>query len=255
MGIVSTKDRLGDIIGQGGFGTVYQDTSNPDYAIKIITKEYDCNTGENEFNIQEKVYECMKNLKKGVIDIKIPKPIEFNRIKDAEYKCSIIMEKIPPLYDNNRVQLAFSFPLEKSDFSKLKYGWLILTSLGNPRGVFFNIPELKKYLKFHNSEYITKYTVKEVLYSMGVAVGYMTKNCTDAKDVEYFLSKNDKNELVLYIADFGMSNLIGSDEYDLDHILFDVVLPDETTPCFNEFIKGIKSVADNSKIISLFYEK
>jgi hypothetical protein len=255
MGLTPSKNTLGNIIGQGGFGTVYRDTRNSNHVIKIITKEYDCNKGENEFEIQRKVYECMKNLKTtSPIKIKVPKPIEFKRVENMEYKCRIVMEKIPPLYDNNMVQLAFSFPFKKTGYTQMKYGWLVLTSLGNPRGVFFDAKDLEKYLYYHNVEYNTKYNVEQILYTIGMAIGYITKHCTDAKDIEYFLSKNKENELVLYLADFGMSNLLGSENYDLDHILFDIVLPDEETPHYKEFIEGIESVG-NPKLISIFNEK
>lgn len=240
-----------EVLGQGGFGTVFADREDKGTAYKLLFSKDECEKAYEEAEIQNY---CVSKINKLIekINVKIPEIYGYSKTKcdfcSITYDCLIAMERVP--FFNKRVrvgyQLGMGVELVKEHPSD--DGVIVYTHLGKPRGMFIRENDLI----FLSEKY--RFSWEDICQSWGFSIAALLFICkNDLNDLEYLLSFNKDKKVSLYIVDFGLSSLFSEkgkitvedlDKMFKDYLDIDVVLPTKNnTFVYPEFINGIKMFA------------
>jgi hypothetical protein len=233
--------KLGQKLGEGGFGTVYAVAEDPDYCVKISNKNNNCRVWKNEYekimDIHSKLRdnETFKNLKY----VRLIYPTNFIEGKNGD--CYMFMNRIyrPKVDKTSSSHTSHSSPSPSISSALLKSASLSLSSpsspLKNSPSPRNNSPSFAKYDKktLHSlfgekrSTYKTSERgefiginilqklfsldeIKKVAYELGKMMAllhFVSKN--DAVDVELYVGVEYKTRKTrIYISDFDLSEKI-----------------------------------------------
>lgn len=234
---------LGEEIGRGGFGVVYQKKDDASKCIKVSNKKGHCRQWSNEHN---KIINFMKNIENDYPAynkfkvVKILKSIEFT---ESSHDCYMIL---PRIYRPNRNE-----------------GYTIQAQLGcnscnvihKGRGEFIGLKEIREYMSDEDIEIAC-----HELGMMMALIHFVGKN--DAYDIEVFLGKElHSKKSRFYIADFDLSEEIKKydDEtikrmaWSLDAVPY---FPNESNnkKLFDLFKSGYSKIAQNPELVEKIFE-
>lgn len=258
---------LGDEIGRGGYGRIYEITNNKNLCAKVSDKKMEgCRKWSNEFN---KIKSIMLKIKddtfyKRLKMVKIITPLEF---KETDGLCMMIMPKI---YRPDDIRYSKSIQSRKYNSApsilqtngKTKYtiqAQLGITSgrmIFKGRGEFIGLKEIK--------EFVSNEDLKVASYELGMIMGlihFVGNN--DAYDIEVYLGKDYMSKKVrFYIADFDMSEEIKEfDDSTIERMTWSIdavpYFPTKSSDpvLFELFKKGYSIIAKNPVIVEKVFEK
>lgn len=245
---------LGNEIGRGGFGTVYELSDDKSKVVKVSNKNsnMNCRKWSDEFAKINSI--CSYKLPK--LDyVEILKPDSFEEKNGLCYMIS------PRIF---RHDYSSSKSSSKSSSLDIKNKPTIHPLLGQDkgtmifkgRGEFIGCKEVIEILG-------SSYDISKICYELGVmmaSIHFVSKN--DAYDIEIFMGKKYRNrKICFYIADFDLSEPL-PDDID-DNIIERLKWSIEAVPYFpnefvdelyyNQFKKGYYSVISKyDKYIHLF---
>lgn len=241
-----------DILGQGGFGTVYSDRESDEIAYKLIFSRADCNTAIEESKIQEHVANTLNGILSTLpIPVYIPRILGYSdhacTFCEVPYSCILAMDRVPFFNPNIRVAYQLAMEIDKPQEHHNDEGIKIYTTRGYPRGMFINETYLQQLTE--------KYGFN--IQSLGISWGYTVAALiflahNDINDLEYILTQYN-GYTYLCVVDFGLSKTITEpitietlDHIFQEHITLDIVLPSETnTIIFPHFIAGIHMFSEH----------
>lgn len=237
------------IIGAGGFGKVYQISS--ENVIKAIYNANDCKDAEIEFKKQEKAYEAIEYVKSRITGVelidyilpmlKVSRPIRSvdreTKIDGNNYQCyfemtklsgiplSIYREANPTILNSlssefiGQKGMDFEIMLHLTTntdlggrFYGIKYSKTKISENNPPRG-YFTKPDNDDVLNYLREEYGLRLTIDNIKEIIGFIYGVMYfKAKLVPIDIEITLGFTD-GEFTINILDFGMC-------IDLDNISF-----------------------------------
>jgi hypothetical protein len=245
--------QLGNELGRGAYGKVYEKIDNPAVAVKVSDKlGNSCRLWSNEYkkivdvlNILE-VRKEYKSLKK----VKILKPIQFNESSALCYM------EIPRVYRPDQRRSSKQL-LNNTNTLHSLLGKNTIDIVFKGRGQFIGLAELQQYLTYQELE--------EVSLELGIAMAlihFVAKN--DAYDIEVFLGREyNSKKLRFYIADFDLTEEI--QEYDdttvIDRIAWSLsavqYFPTKTSDenLYKLFKTGYISVAGDTSIVKSIFDE
>ncbi len=244
---------LGEEIGRGGFGIVYEQKDDASRAIKVSNKHIGgdhCRQWSHEY---KKIMDMIKRLDKDeryrrLKMAKIVKPIEY---VDTPSYCYMVMPRIHRPEGSN-----FKGPTIQAQL-----GQESVRLVHKGRGEFIGLNEVKEYLSDEDLEV--------ACHELGLLMGlihHVGKN--DAYDVELYLGKEPgKKKPRFYLADFDLSNKVKKsaahgNEYDsgtLDRMTWSMdavpYFPYPATPKFFEpFKRGYAKISGQELADKIFAE-
>ena len=176
------------MIGKGGAGTVYYDSTQPTVVFKVSNRAEVC----REWRKEEQIYE---QLNRYSIDTPHVKVLRLNRFKVFGGNTGCILELSRVV---NPIDSAADYTIQ------VQLGVNSLTYKNRARGLFLGVQQLIEKGIIPEAE-LNEY-VKELAHCMA-RLHYEIKN--DGFDIEIFAGKED-GRTVLYIGDFDLSNMIKS---------------------------------------------
>lgn len=242
-----------EILGQGGFGTVFADRKDKNIAYKLSFSKDTCEKSFKEAEIQNHCANKINNLLKP-LNVKIPEIYGYSKTScefcSISYECVIAMERVPFFNKNIRVGYQLGMGVELKKEHEADDGVIVYTHLGKSRGMFIREEDLISLSKTYN------FSWEYLCQSWGFSVAALLFICkNDLNDLEYLISNSKKeNHVILYIVDFGLSvEITGEiteiteqviDEIFNQHLNIDIILPFKNNlSVYPEFINGIKMFA------------
>jgi serine/threonine protein kinase len=236
---------IGEEIGRGGFGIVYQKKDNSSQCIKVSDKSRGTTHCRQWSNEHKKIINFMNN-----IEIEYPNYSKFKFVKvlksiqfvETSTECYMIL---PRIYRPNRDD-----------------GYTIQAQLGSDschivhkgRGEFIGLKEIKEYMSDDDIE-----TACNELGMMMALIHFVGKN--DAYDIEVFLGKElHSKKCRFYIADFDLSEEIKQyDSETIERICWSIdavpYFPHENNEkLFNLFKNGYSKICNNNDLVEKIFE-
>lgn len=272
---------LKNIIGQGGFGTVYGIDELPSVCVKVSNKKNNCRAWSDEYKKLKKIHSILDTNKsyKNLKFVRIIEPLHYYEKKDGN--CFMVLNRIYNPYEKKYMDIkksksyatlsrTRSYKLSKSSKSPISPSLELSRSVSDLGKKYKNIDNYKNDLTIHSlfgeigsetyksslrgkfigldliSTYLTDSEIEKISYELGQVMAllhFVAKN--DATDIELYLGREFKTKKPrIYISDFDMSNDII--DYDDDTI-------DKLCWCF-QAMPYFPSTSSSDKLYELFKE-
>ena len=235
---------LGNEIGRGGFGIVYQKKDDPSKCIKLSNKKggsIHCRQWSNE---HKKIISFMDNIenyqdKYKFKFVKVLKSIDFI---ETSKECYMVL---PRIYRPNR---------DEGYTLQAQLGCDSCHMIHKGRGEFIGLKEIREYLPEDDIEIAC-----HELGMMMALIHFVGKN--DAYDIEVFLGKElYSKKCRFYIADFDLSEEIKQyDSETIERISWSLdAVPyfpnDSNKKLFELFKSGYSKIAQNPELVEKIFE-